>query len=745
MWVPRSLNKSPEHQEQSRDSRDERGVRGTQETQQSHSQSSQQQQTQHPAERSRERTLPTGTHKLTGGQMAVFRSKREWGVEDHHNFKSRQAKIHAAHGAQAASEDHLRRWEAAKAYWDLTDIKWNVSQSQLWYLFEEMEKEIAAVNRHHQRQQSTQRASVATSQQQAQTPAPRPTPQIASVTQSSGASSAPANVQPGSFQDQQARAYEERKPEGSSNHTAERRASEDGSVFSSSQQLQPTFSLSIVRTPQHYSSASAAAAAHSASAQPSTPTPVRTSQERPPQPSPRTHGPIYGPPARTPSRTSSDPTLQTTPSRSTPSSLSRGTGPSPLSYLPTFSEEPADELLSPLVGVSQPPLERPSRERSGSEARPGRELSRAQTVPSFSSSSSFPEDRSPRSPPPTSSTRTPRPSPHAPPSAYPAAYREDAATPTPTPPSRRSPGDSRTLGRAQTMPNIDPNSPAQPLSHSRSTSSSRMTSPSASPSSYSRPHSPPGHSPSRSRKPSRSPLRNPLPSPPVPSVYASSSWQTPEKAMASMNINGASRAYSHPVPETHPSRERDRDRDREREQPRSQSYPQPSHAPRPSPSNGYPSSSSYVSPRSTAVSSASSSASSAARALVMSRQESSDRERDAARSYERGREPERIRRGFWNRRGDYLHVEGHGQNEMRYIVYAPRKHANPDELHEYPLPTQGFMDHHRDFIKYDPNTPEYPDSLPKHGEPPVMPYETVSSSLLFCVLVTYFACVFASL
>jgi len=64
-------------------------------------------------------------------------------------------------------------------------------------------------------------------------------------------------------------------------------------------------------------------------------------------------------------------------------------------------------------------------------------------------------------------------------------------------------------------------------------------------------------------------------------------------------------------------------------------------------------------------------------------------------------------------------MERHGQ----FIVYAPRNMANPSELAHYPSPTEGFLDHRGQKVKYDPSVPELPESLPLHGEPPSRPYE----------------------
>ncbi|KAH8097030.1 hypothetical protein BXZ70DRAFT_306155 [Cristinia sonorae] len=667
--------------------------------------------------------------------MALLRSKHDWNFEDQQNHKSRQNKIQALHGQAGLRDDHDRRWQRVKDYWDLSNVTWAITDSQLNFLVEEMEKEQRSLS--HQRHQSSSQVAVSSAPQKQ----PAHTRTLSSAAHTSTSSTAPsAYRQGGALQEQQSRAFEERSGSAS---RPERRASEDDSVFTVTQQLKPTFPSNIVRTPQHYSSASAAAAAHSSSAQPSTPSNGRISHERS-QPSPRPHGPIYGPPTprvpvsstrnnsdptvqygtsttrgpTTPSRSSSDPSAIETPSRQSASSSTYSTptrgaaGPSPLAYLPTFSEEPATGLLSPLVSVATPPADRSgNHERSGS--RSGRELSRSQTVPSFSAAStsvfaSVPEERSP----PTSS-RTPRPSPHAPPSSYPSHYRDDASTPTPS--SRRSPGDARTIGRAQTMPNIDPYQPA-------SQSSSRITSPSASPRDYPGSRSPSRQSPSRSRKPSRSPLRNPLPAPPNPSSYSSTAWPSTEKAMSALALNGSSRSYSQSESHSH-----DHPREYQDQHPRET----PSHTSRPSPTK-YPVQSPPTGYNSRApVASTVSSASSAARAIALARKESSDREKEQREREQRERERERerdrmpTRRGFWNKRGDYLmlldHVKG---GSDRFIVYAPSHLANPPELQDYPSPTVGFMNHHGKFVKYDPTIPELPQSLPVHGQPPVQPYES---------------------
>ena len=79
-----------------------------------------------------------------------------------------------------------------------------------------------------------------------------------------------------------------------------------------------------------------------------------------------------------------------------------------------------------------------------------------------------------------------------------------------------------------------------------------------------------------------------------------------------------------------------------------------------------------------------------------------------------------VRYGFWNRRGDYLTTD-------KYVVYAPPDRANPPELERYPSPTEGYRDHFGNFIKYDAKRQELPESLPRQGNLPLLPYDKVSS------------------
>ncbi|KAF7289963.1 hypothetical protein MIND_01371600 [Mycena indigotica] len=75
----------------------------------------------------------------------------------------------------------------------------------------------------------------------------------------------------------------------------------------------------------------------------------------------------------------------------------------------------------------------------------------------------------------------------------------------------------------------------------------------------------------------------------------------------------------------------------------------------------------------------------------------------------------RKRMGMWNRRGDHLTMDG-------YIVYAPSNRAYPEELSDYPAENVGYRDHRGSELKY-LERPELPESLPRHGQPPLQPYD----------------------
>lgn len=92
----------------------------------------------------------------------------------------------------------------------------------------------------------------------------------------------------------------------------------------------------------------------------------------------------------------------------------------------------------------------------------------------------------------------------------------------------------------------------------------------------------------------------------------------------------------------------------------------------------------------------------------------------------------RLRRGFWNRRGDHI-------TPLGYIVYAPPDMAFPDELKGYPEDGKGYKDDFGMIAQYDPDRPELPESLPRHGQPPVHPYSEVCAVCcvdLWCEMLT---------
>lgn len=77
----------------------------------------------------------------------------------------------------------------------------------------------------------------------------------------------------------------------------------------------------------------------------------------------------------------------------------------------------------------------------------------------------------------------------------------------------------------------------------------------------------------------------------------------------------------------------------------------------------------------------------------------------------------RVRKGFWNRRGDHL-------TSNMCVVYAPEDGAYPAELQHYPSDTDGYKDQYGVFVPYLAERPELPASLPYHGRPPTQPYDS---------------------
>lgn len=78
----------------------------------------------------------------------------------------------------------------------------------------------------------------------------------------------------------------------------------------------------------------------------------------------------------------------------------------------------------------------------------------------------------------------------------------------------------------------------------------------------------------------------------------------------------------------------------------------------------------------------------------------------------------KVRKGFWNRRGDYLTSDMH-------IVYAPPGKTYPAELARYPDGKEGYYDAHlNQHVPWIEDRPELPASLPHRGRPPTQPYES---------------------
>ncbi|KAH7924699.1 hypothetical protein BV22DRAFT_1195719 [Leucogyrophana mollusca] len=77
----------------------------------------------------------------------------------------------------------------------------------------------------------------------------------------------------------------------------------------------------------------------------------------------------------------------------------------------------------------------------------------------------------------------------------------------------------------------------------------------------------------------------------------------------------------------------------------------------------------------------------------------------------------RVRKGFWNKRGDHL-------TPNSFVVYAPQDKAYPPELRDYPDENEGYRDQFDTFAPYLSERPELPASLPYHGRPPAQPYES---------------------
>ncbi|KAH7869432.1 uncharacterized protein C8R40DRAFT_743867 [Lentinula edodes] len=74
----------------------------------------------------------------------------------------------------------------------------------------------------------------------------------------------------------------------------------------------------------------------------------------------------------------------------------------------------------------------------------------------------------------------------------------------------------------------------------------------------------------------------------------------------------------------------------------------------------------------------------------------------------------RIRKGYWNSRGDHLTDSG-------FVVYAPADRANPPELASYPERWVGFQNEYGNIAKFEVGSKELPESI---GRDAKMPYDS---------------------
>ena len=450
-------------------------------------------------------------------------------------------------------------------------------------------------------------------------------------------------------------------------------------TFSQSREMHLTFSPKIIRTPDHYSSPSS-----------SRYTSRGDEDDRTLSRTPGPHGTIYGPPNSIPSRpTPSRSNSMSAYRRSTTPTTGNASGQTSSSSLGllTFTEEP-QALLSPLVVGSTPPME--------AKSSPGRDVSRSQSYPSvrnpnasvgFTGESEREGKVYPRTPRPTENPRS-RLEPaeqdyhHSP-------DRDRSTNATPQPPTRTPPKYSpptRTPPSRTSPPCNSRPSPESGSHYARQISRSH-TYPSVLPhgTGISPPIVPPPVIPS------------PVSSPPP--ISASTS---PRYGSSPSHFSSSS---SHVQGQQYPASSRP-------SYPRMSPNANSTHSRATSPLRHNPL------PRPPAVSpyaeSLTRGAGSSASAAAAAHQQSSYHNQNKR----------TIRRGYWNRRGDYLYVT---DKDERFIVYAPPPLANPEELKQYPSPTDGWLGHRGDFIKYDPKVPELLDSLPVHGAAAKRPYQYVSA------------------
>ncbi|EKM56547.1 uncharacterized protein PHACADRAFT_253738 [Phanerochaete carnosa HHB-10118-sp] len=669
LWVPKELSKSDDRPEEQPDIGNGLGVRDSQNSSQTH---------QHHHHSSKQ------PQPASAGISAQQMQEQQQRAHRHHHHRSpthRTASQNIYPSSDAEGTRTLRRSRTES----LVQSSMQPSSAPA---------AVSVFSQYYQQQQQQRQQQQQPRQQESQTQSaiPNPPRTPTQVSTASAQALAPSAVSP--------------KPPRTPTHvsTASSQTRSDGgsadSVFNSQQQLKPTFSANIIRTPQHYIGAGSSSASATAGAATPTRRPTRegsrddtttrpSSLSSPPRHTrassrarnalidtdtetddesparPHAHGPIYGPPTPSPSgpadsgvatpsqashRDSSAPSIGSTLlSMTLLSSMTLDTPPTSASsgvFLSSFTDEPTG-ILSPLIVASVP---------APCKSSPSpREMSRSHTYPLVATSSQSP---------PSSIPVIPEESPSA---SLSRAPSRSSKTP------KRSPSThARAPGRSRTYPSLDPTVSGEPA----------VIPPMPSPT-YMPPVVP-------SRVPSPSPNKNPLPPPPMPAAYVSSASSSASAAAAASQ---ASQEYN-----------------RQRAQSRAQSSSRP-------PSDSYQSHQSQTSSHQTSHQPIHQSSHQNSRS---SSQQASPRRRQ-------------VRYGYWNRRGDHLLMISDSPSlpsprsahkAQQFVVYAPPSYAMPEELAHYPHALEGWMNHRGETLPYDRNVPEFPDSLPVRGEDPRKPYKT---------------------
>ncbi|KZT22730.1 hypothetical protein NEOLEDRAFT_1180644 [Neolentinus lepideus HHB14362 ss-1] len=476
----------------------------------------------------------------------------------------------------------------------------------------------------------------------------------------------------------------DRQHSSSAQHTHGHRDREP-ETFTAKRELQPTFSPNIIRTPDYYrrngsgsTRASSPTSLHSSSRS------LDTIPESSPTPVSRERGQPLRAHASAPSQAfNSSLGMISTSRHSSTSTLSSASALASLSNITnatSFTEEPEPELLSPLVGVT-PRITTVDQRTSAraSEFRSGTGDVEHRTISASDSQSARPTAA-------TSSRVDGRLS-GAP------ASRSSAVDGRATAVSSSRAADARAVA-------VNPRAVAdQPLTSSRSTILTHHSAVAASQRPITRHHSEPtvvnenmvplpipAPVPPNRNRPTPHPRANALP-PSKQISRSSSSTSTSSTDSASAPIYSRPSAtsnpnpspvYSRPKPSASPIYSQPSSNPSPMYSQPSPVYSQPSNTnpspvyPRPPPQNGSPA------------------------------------------------QPRRVRKGYWNRRGDYLTPD-------MYIVYAPHDRVRPPDLADYPGEREGYRDHEGRFMPFDESRKELPESIPLRGMPPVIPYERVSA------------------